>query len=99
MIHTDFYALLSHENNSNMTKCFVCGSTDKIYFCANCRKISYCSKNCQIIDWKNHKKTCINVAEVQTIDNIFDCTEKRTGISTKWDKNGNIISSHHFYYS
>jgi len=26
--------------------------------CARCRKIRYCSKKCQLADWKRHKTTC-----------------------------------------
>jgi len=40
-----------------------CGKTDNdikggLKICAKCRIVSYCSKNCQVADWQQHKTYC-----------------------------------------
>lgn len=35
-----------------------CGTTHKLKKCEGCKKIYYCSKECQIKDKKNHKPNC-----------------------------------------
>jgi hypothetical protein len=37
--------------------CRVCGQTGELK-CSGCNKARYCSRACQKIDWKKHKKTC-----------------------------------------
>lgn len=44
-------------------KCFVCNKTEtelneNLKYCAKCRKVAYCSRDCQAADWKTHKKAC-----------------------------------------
>ena len=36
-------------------------SVDRIplYRCSRCRIVSYCSKECQVKDWKNHRAFCV----------------------------------------
>jgi len=34
-------------------------STVKLLVCSRCKKVAYCSKECQKTAWKAHKKTCI----------------------------------------
>ena len=43
--------------------CFVCGFEGSKK-CGNCKKISYCSKICQAVDWQEHKGKCgkVNMA-------------------------------------
>ena len=43
--------------------CEVCGVVDdKMFKCSRCKGPSYCSKNCQVADWKAiHKKECLPV--------------------------------------
>ena len=38
-------------------KC-TCGKPAPLYQCGACHKIYYCSKECQKVDWKEHKKNC-----------------------------------------
>lgn len=30
----------------------------KLMRCARCQKVDYCSRDCQVLDWKMHKNTC-----------------------------------------
>ena len=44
-------------------KCDNCGKNESqltipLKCCAKCRQCSYCSRDCQKADWKNHKKVC-----------------------------------------
>jgi len=39
-------------------ECKYCHSKENLKKCGQCQKIYYCSKNCQISDWKNHKAIC-----------------------------------------
>ncbi len=39
--------------------CNGCGAHSKaLKACSRCRKARYCNKQCQIIDWPNHKQVC-----------------------------------------
>ena len=38
--------------------CRVCESKDGVRACGRCQKVYYCSKDCQVSDWKRHKRTC-----------------------------------------
>ncbi|XP_034299519.2 uncharacterized protein [Magallana gigas] len=38
--------------------CPVCGYTGKLKLCQRCKKIKYCSVECQKADWKKHKLCC-----------------------------------------
>jgi hypothetical protein len=47
-------------NNEN--ECLSCGKeTKKLLKCSKCKIVKYCSRECQKIDWKKHKKKCVNV--------------------------------------
>lgn len=40
-------------------QCGKCGKGGKALMkCARCHKVAYCSKDCQRLDWKVHKRTC-----------------------------------------
>lgn len=38
--------------------CVICGSVENIKLCTGCRKVHYCSVNCQKQDRNSHKKVC-----------------------------------------
>ena len=39
--------------------CKACGKEGKpLSVCSRCKKVKYCSKECQVQDWKKHKKDC-----------------------------------------
>lgn len=44
-----------------MTWCWFCGKEDtkeKLFRCTRCKLVEYCSKECQVADWKSHKLNC-----------------------------------------
>ncbi len=38
--------------------CSFCNKSDATKRCSACRKVNYCSKECQINDWNSHKPNC-----------------------------------------
>ena len=68
------------ENNTPSPKCFNCNqpSQSKIFFCASCKMISLCSKECQKKCWKKHKKVCKIISAGKSIPK-FD--RKSAGLS------------------
>ena len=49
--------------NEKPKVCAVCGATQaegskKLLVCGKCKKVHYCSRECQEKDWKTHKKEC-----------------------------------------
>ena len=55
--------------------CNVCGKK-AIYKCSNCKQVPYCSKECQRLDWHEHKKICIKK---------FDSEEKKFGVKNAFE--------------
>ena len=48
--------------SSDDRNCCGCGKAAvKLMKCSKCKTVSYCSRECQVADWKEHKKVC-NVA-------------------------------------
>lgn len=47
---------------SNHRQCKACGKTarddERLFRCARCRAVNYCSINCQRADWTDHKRIC-----------------------------------------
>ncbi|KAK3733096.1 hypothetical protein QZH41_017437, partial [Actinostola sp. cb2023] len=43
--------------------CTVCGENKSVKRCAPCKKVGYCSIDCQKIHWSTHKKHCKRLAE------------------------------------
>ena len=46
------------------TECSICKFNGKTMLCSRCETISYCSQECQRIDWSSHKSICL-VLKVQ----------------------------------
>ena len=46
--------------------CVVCHKADSLLFCSKCQLTAYCSRECQVLDWKVHKKTCGKVIPALT---------------------------------
>lgn len=38
--------------------CGRCGASDNLQTCRRCGLVRYCGRECQVADWKEHKKTC-----------------------------------------
>lgn len=46
-------------NNKTHSRCILCGSEKAPFTCSRCKKVSYCSKQCQKHDWNRfHKSEC-----------------------------------------
>lgn len=53
--------------------CFICGERKELFCCKNCESAFYCSRECQVANWKFHKKQCIkqnNRVEEQLLTKI-----------------------------
>jgi hypothetical protein len=49
---------LSPDFDGKSEGCKTCLKKTKLLRCTKCKKVSYCSKQCQSADWKNHKVDC-----------------------------------------
>lgn len=61
LARTDYSSMSAHKQ-----KCEACGSpgaTKKLMACRACHIAFYCSKECQVADWKRHKPACKKVAK------------------------------------
>ena len=64
-------ASVTSKGSSNETKTETCAhccvelENDNVLQCANCKRSSYCSRKCQVSDWKygRHKHYCRNYRE------------------------------------
>ncbi|KXN87328.1 hypothetical protein AN958_08953 [Leucoagaricus sp. SymC.cos] len=49
---------------------------NKLKFCAKCRAVMYCSRECQVADWKSHKQICslnmAQAAQLAAVDELHD---------------------------
>ena len=84
---------MSEEPVIHDSSCVFCKKTGiNFLYCSNCKFVRYCSKECQLNDWKLiHKKCCKNLAEKRINDyNIYGRNNIRS--YRKWiDKNENYI--------
>ncbi|RYH22711.1 zinc finger MYND domain-containing protein [archaeon] len=47
-------------NFSNLP--FTCPTAENLKACARCKAAFYCSKDCQVADWRHHKRSCLPVS-------------------------------------
>ncbi|XP_066928477.1 uncharacterized protein [Clytia hemisphaerica] len=55
-------ALSSSSDSTEKRFCSICNK-DAQYLCSGCRKVWYCSQECQLSAWKTHSKSCTLVHE------------------------------------
>ena len=63
-LYKDFIAAPSKSKSKPGAEKFTCDychktSATKLSACARCKRICYCSKDCQVAAWKAHKKVCV----------------------------------------
>ena len=61
----DWFLRFIKTNKANM--CHACQKAAQdttLKKCSRCKKVKYCSKECQVKDWKNHKKHCRKIVKV-----------------------------------
>jgi len=46
------------ELSETLKKCRVCAKDDAAFMCSKCRKVRYCSAECQKLNWPTHKDSC-----------------------------------------
>jgi hypothetical protein len=47
--------------------CGICSESENARTCSKCHFISYCSRECQVVDWTTHKINCSHLSEVGSI--------------------------------
>lgn len=59
------------------TQCGKAEGDDKLLTCAKCTRVLYCSKQCQVTDWKDdgHKEDC--QGGLRTLDFFLFCCDLR----------------------
>ena len=50
-----------------MVCCFNCGIENATKKCSKCKSVWFCSKECQVIGWKEHKKDCNDCNEEELV--------------------------------
>ncbi|CAF4710615.1 unnamed protein product, partial [Rotaria sp. Silwood2] len=71
----DFTSIIMQDKSEKVTKmCRCCGEENASKKCGKCNRALYCSKDCQIIDWRHygHKLICNNAAEQQTVNSQYN---------------------------
>jgi splicing suppressor protein 51 len=75
-------------DTSTIPKCAACHKTDSgsgnpLKRCAKCQTTSYCSRECQKADWKNHKKVCASNTAGSTKAAVSSSTSTSGGQASK----------------
>ena len=86
------------QNDKNMENrlCRKCGNSNafdnvKLLACSRCKSAYYCSRECQLADWKQHKSRCVagkiipSKASQQTLNNYLDQNYFRI-LGAFWEK-------------
>lgn len=56
-------------------KCAGCGDPATMR-CSRCKTEWYCSRECQLSRWKEHKKLCVVLSEIKQEEDKFEATRK-----------------------
>jgi hypothetical protein len=51
--------------------CTHCDATNATSVCAKCKRVHYCSRPCQVADWKHHRTICLNDEQLYARVNNF----------------------------
>jgi len=74
-------------------RCQLCGKRGD-YKCSKCGKVCYCSRECQIRDWKTHKNNCKSSSKTKRNKNRHASLDKKVSFSNQIqfhnDKDHNI---------
>jgi hypothetical protein len=58
-------------------KCAFCDTQEKMPRCGRCRQVRYCSRECQTLDWPQHKTSCKMHAELASnVADVIDGAEE-----------------------
>lgn len=70
-----------------LPKCSKVESVEKEFMlCANCKYTRYCSRSCQVEDWKNHKQFCkLNANKVCTLNEYLDTVVSTEFLGIKFE--------------
>ena len=61
----DWFLRFIEKNKENMCHtCHKVAQDNALKTCSRCKKVKYCSKECQVKDWKLHKKNCRKIVKV-----------------------------------
>ena len=77
-------------------KCKKCDKDEAKFRCGSCKKITYCSKECQLVDWGSHKEDCtyvpkqLNEVNVVVVDGYDTRQEKMPLTELEMDKGWDI---------
>lgn len=54
-----------------MSTCSHCNSSNPAFKCSSCKKVYYCSVECQKDDWKSHKCNCLKIVVCDKIHELL----------------------------
>ncbi len=64
--------------------CQLCYKNSTLFRCSACKTVKYCSKQCQIMDWSNHKDDCVKCAQKTSQKNRTERSASTSSSTSKW---------------